>query len=171
MRARLKWLDENFGEDFEKMRKGEREAGAASAIEGGAGHLATAAAFLRNPAQGALTLGSRVAAALPGGPVAVAAVTAATIAAAVIPYVIRHLAQKGWPLNRDYRRSISEEVNGALDARQQEDRLAGRDIYIFAHDQGFGSIDGTNVVNTLYRRDELRINMRTQAEQAVGGFY
>lgn len=173
MRDRLKWLDENFGEDFEELKKArDGGGGVLGALGDVGGHSGTALAFLRNPAQGVMSVLARMFSGGAAGPIGLAATITATIATAVVPEVVRTLAQKGWPLNRDWRRSVHDEFNAAFDLRQQEDRLAGRDVYIYSQAGAYGSVAGdADTVSTLYRSDELRASMRTQAEQAIGGFY
>ena len=164
MRATLKAL----AGDVERLEGGEGAAERAAGITDAAGgHLGTAAAFLRNPTQGIANLLPRALGLL--GPVGLAAIAALT-AAAFVPEIVQALARKGWPLDRSWRRSVGDEVNGALDLRQQRDRLRGQDPFIIAQDTSFRPVDGTTVFNSLYRRDELRLTMTRQDERAQGKY-
>lgn len=133
--------------------------------------LGRASHFIQNPAG---AVGGQVLQMLgrlgPWGAAAAAAITAIATGPEVTQRLIRQLGKKGGPLNRDWRRTIEEEVNGALDLRQQKDRQLGIDPFIVGAQGDFRPIDGTDIYNSLYRRGEVRQNKMSQDEQ-VGGLY
>ena len=136
-------------------------------VQQGVGKIADVLPFVLNPVA-ALQRHLPAALGLVGGPVGVAATIVATLAATMIPTIIKTFAQKGWPLNRDWRRAVEDEFNAAFDLRQQEERLQGRDSFIVAQETQFQTVSGSDVFNSLYLRDELRQNMYSQDEQAGG---
>jgi len=133
--------------------------------------LGQATGFLRNPAG---AVGGQVLQMLgrfgPWGAAAAAAITAIATGPEVMQRLVRELGRKGGPLNRDWRRNIEEEVNGALDLRQQKDRQLGIDPFIVGAQGDFRPIDGTDIYNSLYRRGDVRQNKMGQDAQ-VGGLY
>lgn len=133
--------------------------------------IGRASQFLQNPAG---AVGGQVLQMLgrlgPWGAAAAAAITAIAAGPEATQRLVRQLGQKGGPLNRDWRRTISEEVNGALDLRQQKDRQLGLDPFIVTSQGAFRPVDGTDVYNSLYLRGEVRQNKMSQDEQ-TGGLY
>ena len=106
----------------------------------------------------------------PQGAAAAAAIVAIVAAPEVIKQMIRQLAVKGGPLNRDWRRTVEAEVNGALTLRQQKDRQWGVDQFIVAQETDFSTIDGSGIYNSLYLRGEVRQNKMDQDTQTAGLF-
>ncbi len=102
------------------------------------------------------------------GPHAAAIITLITTIASspeVVKQVIRKMAVKGAPLNRDFRVIVEEVITGFLSLDSQQRRDLGLDSFVVAQVSGFKPIDGTDVYNSLLDRDEIRINRVNQDEK------
>ena len=100
----------------------------------------------------------------PHGAVITAFITAVAAAPEVARGVIMLLAQKGGPLNNDFRVIVEEEVVGFLSLSDQHKRQIGIDGFVVSQVGGFNTIDGTDVTNSRLEADEIRI---TRVPQGV----
>ena len=101
------------------------------------------------------------------GPIG-AAITAIIVSVEVMEQVIKLLSQKGLPLNRDWQRSIEEEVNGLFSIEDKKKRLLGIDSFIVTQTNTFEPESGSTTHNSLENRDEIIISKIGLAEKAVG---
>lgn len=108
-----------------------------------------------------------------GGPygAAIAAAIGAIVAAPeVAKQLIQTLSQKGLPLNRDWHRSIEDEVNALFDVEEKKRRLIGLDSFVVTQQNAYRPSDGATS-HSLENRDEIIISKIGQAEKAVGVVY
>lgn len=106
-----------------------------------------------------------------GGPYGVAAITAIGAIIATVGVgekLIKHFSQKGLPLNRDWRRSIEDEVNGLFSVEDKKRRLLGKDSFIITQTDRFQPDSGSTTYNSLENRDEVIISKIGLAEKAEG---
>lgn len=104
----------------------------------------------------------------PYGIAAVGAITAIITLPEVIASIIKILAVKGGPLNRDWRRFIQDEISIGLTREQQKRRDLGLDQIIITQQRGFVPVNGALTANNLYRVDELRISRIGNEDKAYG---
>ena len=108
----------------------------------------------------------------PYGQAAVAAIGAIMIGPEVASQFIKLLAQKGGPLNMDWRSDISDQINGLLGTDESKRRLLGIDSFVVSQVHGYQPTDGAVVYNSLENRDEIIISKDIGAkEKAVGVVY
>ena len=101
------------------------------------------------------------------GPIGVA-ITAIIVSVEVMEQVIKVLSQKGLPLNRDWARSIEDEVNSLFSIEDKKKRLLGIDSFIVTQTNTFEPESGSTTHNSLENRDEIIISKIGLAEKAVG---
>ena len=104
----------------------------------------------------------------PYGIAAVGAITAIVTLPDVIASIIKVLAAKGGPLNRDWRRFIQDEIEIGLTREQQKRRDLGLDQVIITQQKGFVPVNNALTANNLYRVDEIRISRIGNEEKAYG---
>lgn len=131
--------------------------------------LGQAGRFASNPqAEVSNTVLTMLGGAGPYGAAAVAAITGIVIAAETIPRLIQALGVKGGLNNFDWHRAIAEEIYGLLTLEDQKARILGADSFIVAQGTGYRPIDGTDVYNSLFMRDEDRLARIGQDAKAKG---
>ena len=133
------------------------------------GNLVKGSAILSNP-QGFIgnSFVRMLSGAGPHGALVVAAITAPFLIQKVSEEVIKTLAQKGLPLNRDWRREIEEEVNGLFSIEDKKKRLLGIDSYIVTQTDRYQPDSGSQTVNSYENRDEVIISKLGNYEKAIG---
>lgn len=105
----------------------------------------------------------------PHGAAVVAAIAAIVVAPEVIAQMIQTLSQKGLPLNRDWERFISQEVNAFFNTEDKKKRLLGHDAFIVTQGSRYIPETGSYTYNSLENRDEIITSkVIGHAEKAVG---
>lgn len=126
------------------------------------GDLAQLGSFSKNPtAFLSKIMGSNITKIL--GPVAIA-----TLAAAVSIEVIKLMSTKGGPLNRDWRRFISEEVAVGLTRLQDKEDLLGITQTILTQIVGFEPNNENFTYNSLYNRGDNRLARIGLSDRVAG---
>lgn len=106
-----------------------------------------------------------------GGPYGVAVLGALGVVmstAAAAEGLIKHLSQKGLPLNRDWKRAVEDEMNSLFSIEEKKRRLLGKDVFIVTQQDRYQSDSGSTTYNSLENRDEVIISKLGLAEKAEG---
>ena len=77
---------------------------------------------------------------------------------ALAKQLIALLAVKGGPLNEDFKIIIEDVITGFLSHPAQYKRDIGIEGFVVSQVGGFNTIAGTDVTNSLFESDEIRIN-------------
>ena len=104
----------------------------------------------------------------PYGAAVVAAISAIIVTPEIVKQIVALLAQKGGPLNRDWRRSIETEVNSLFSVEEKKRRLLGIDGFIVSQTGHYEPQSGSTSYNSKENVNELRIHHAGQSEKAVG---
>lgn len=105
----------------------------------------------------------------PHGAAIASAITAIVAAPHVLETIIKQLAQKGLPLNDDWRRAIEKEVDGLYDVQEKKKRLLGVDGFIVTQTNRYVPDSGALVYNSFENRPETITSKSIGlAEKAVG---
>lgn len=87
---------------------------------------------------------------------------------AIAVEIIKILSMKGGPLNRDWRRMLSEEIDAGLSREMQKRRELGLDQVILTQQKGFVKNNENWTYNSLYNVDKSRLSRIGLSDRAAG---